>query len=131
MAAPQFLLQTGAASPALVGGQPVQTQFAGVQRAAGAFAGLFAEPVPTRDASGAIVSFAWYGPGGGGAEAEPLTSLPQPRRAAAEALLREALATLAPRAKGTGGDAELLAAALTLPDASTLLVLDGRPVLAG
>ncbi len=131
MAAPQFLLQTGAASPALVGGQPVQTRFADVQRAAGAFAGLFAEPVPTRDASGAIVSFAWYGPGGGGAEPEPLTALPQPRRAAAEALLREALATLAARAKGAGGDAALLAAALTLPDAGTILVLDGRPVLAG
>ncbi|WP_431282626.1 S1C family serine protease [Humitalea sp. 24SJ18S-53] len=131
MAAPQFLLQTGAEAPALAGGQPVQARFAEVQRAAGAFAGLFAEPVPTRDASGSIVSFAWYGPTANGAEPEALTSLPQPRRAAAEAQLREALAALAPRAKGAGPDAALLAAALTLPDAGGILVLDGRPVLAG
>jgi len=130
MAAPQFLLQTpvGASGPILVGGQPAQSRFADLQRIAGVHAGIFAEPVPTRDAGGAIVSIAWYGTG---SEAEPLTSLPQPRRAAAEAALREAMAALAPRAQGAGEDAALLAAALTVPDAGAILVLDSRPVLAG
>ncbi len=131
MVSPQFLMQTGADDPALVGGEPVQMRFADVQRAAGAYQSLFAEPVPTRDASGTIISFAWYGATANGAEPESLTALPQPRRAAAEALLREALADLVPRAKDTGPDATLLAAALTLPAASSILVLDGRPVLAG
>lgn len=135
MAAPHFLLQTpvGSVVPVEVGGQPIQAQYAALQRAAGAQAGLFAEPVPTRDAAGAIISFAWYAPGGqgGGAEAQPLASLGQPQRASAESQLRAALAELAPRAQGAGGDAALIAAALSLPDAGAVLVVDGRPVLAG
>ena len=130
MAAPHFLLQTpvGSVVPVEVGGQPIQAQYAALQRAAGAQAGLFAEPVPTRDATGAIISFAWYAPG---AEAQPLSSLGQPQRASAESQLRAALADLAPRAQGVGGDAALIAAALSLPDARAVLVVDGRPVLAG
>lgn len=130
MAAPHFLLQTpvGSVVPVELGGQPVQARFADLQRAAGAQAGLFAEPVATRDASGAILSFAWYAPG---AEAQPLSSLGQPQRAAAESQLRAALAELAPRAQGTGGDAALIAAALALPNSSAVLMVDGRPVLAG
>jgi S1-C subfamily serine protease len=130
MAAPHFLLQTpvGAVVPVQVGGQPVQARYAELQRVAGAEAGLFAEPVPTRDGTGAILSFAWYAQG---IEAQPLTTLPQPQRAAAEAALRASLAALAPRAQGSGPEAELLAAALALPDAGAILVLDGRPMLAG
>ena len=130
MAAPHFLLQTpvGAVVPVMVGGQPVQGRYADLQRVAGGEAGLFAEPVPTRDGTGTILSFAWYAQG---IEAQPLGTLPQPQRAAAEAALRATLAALAPRAQGSGPEAELLAAALALPDAGAILVLDGRPVLAG
>ncbi|WP_203076635.1 trypsin-like peptidase domain-containing protein [Falsiroseomonas ponticola] len=130
MAAPHFLLQTpvGSVVPVELGGQAVQARFADLQRAAGAQAGLFAEPVATRDATGAILSFAWYAPG---TEAQPLSSLGQPQRAAAESQLRAALADLAPRAQGSGGDAALIAAALALPNSSAVLVVDGRPVLAG
>ena len=130
MAAPHFLLQTpvGAVVPVELGGTPVQSRFADLQRAAGPHATLFAEPVPTRDGAGAIQSFAWYAQG---AEAQPLTGLVQPQRAAAEAQLRAALSALAPLARGSGPDAALVAAALALPDAGAILVIDGRPVLAG
>jgi hypothetical protein len=130
MAAPHFLLQTpvGAVVPVELGGAPVQARFAELQRAAGPQAALFAEPVPTRDAGGAIQSFAWYAEG---SEAQPLAGLAQPQRAAAEAELRAALAALLPLAQGDGPDAALVAAALALPDAGALLVIDGRPVLAG
>jgi S1-C subfamily serine protease len=130
MAAPHFLLQTpiGAVVPVEIGGTPVQARFADLQRIAGPAAALFAEPVATRDSDGTIRSFAWYAPG---AEAQPLASLVQPGRAAAEAELRAMLAPLAALAQGSGAEAEVVAAALALPDAGSILVLDGRPVLAG
>lgn len=130
MAAPHFLLQTpvGAVVPVEFGATPVQARFADLQRIAGPAAALFAEPVATRDADGRVQSFAWYAPG---AEAQPLSSLVQPGRAAAEAELRAMLAPLVALAQGSGPDAALVTAALALPDASSILVLDGRPVLAG
>lgn len=130
MAAPHFLLQTpvGAVVPVEIGGVPVQTRFAELQRIAGASAPLFAEPVATRDGDGSIRSFAWYAPG---AEAQPLASLVQPGRAAAEAELRAMLAPLVAISQGNSTEAALVAAALALPDAGSILVLDGRPVLAG
>ncbi len=130
MAAPHFLLQTavGAVVPVEVGGQPVQARFADLQRAAGPHATLFAEPVPTRDADGAIRSIAWYA---AGSESQPLSTVTQPQRAAAEAQLRAALAALAPLTQGNAPDAALIAAALSLADAASILVIDGRPVLAG
>jgi S1-C subfamily serine protease len=130
MAAPHFLLQTpvGAVVPVEVGGAPVQSRFADLQRIAGPAATLFAEPVATRDSDGSVRSFAWYAPG---AEAQPLSSLVQPGRAAAEAELRAMLAPLVALSQGGGPDAALVAAALALPDAGSILVLDGRPVLAG
>ncbi|MGG5818616.1 S1 family peptidase [Falsiroseomonas sp. HW251] len=130
MAAPHFLLQTpvGAVVPVEIGGVPVQTRFAELQRIAGPSAALFAEPVATRDGDGSIRSFAWYAPG---AEAQPLASLAQPGRAAAEAELRAMLAPLVAISQGNSAEAALVAAALSLPDAGSILVLDGRPVLAG
>ena len=130
MAAPHFLLQTpiGAVVPVESGGMPVQARYADLQRIAGASASLFAEPVATRETDGTIRSFAWYAPG---TEAQPLAGLVQPQRAAAEAALRAALAPLLPIAQGSGPEAELVAAALSLPDSGSILVIDGRPVLAG
>lgn len=130
MAAPRFLLQTPLSGdmPILLDGAPVQARYAELQRVAGPHAALFAEPVPTRDADGNIVSFAWYAQG---VEARPLAEVHATQRGGPEGMLRSALAALMPRVLGDGPDAVLLGAALTLRDMRSIIVVDGRPVLAG
>jgi S1-C subfamily serine protease len=90
--------------------------------ARGAPAALFAEPIT---GAGAI---SWYGEAAG--EPQPLPTLSSARRAEAEAALTRQLQALEPLLD----DAEigpLLRRALVLPNADSILVLDGQIILTG
>lgn len=127
MAAPRLLLKTDLAGlqPLLLRGQPVQAlhqRLTDQLTARGAPAALFAEPIT---GAGAI---SWYGEAAG--EPQPLPTLSSARRAEAEAALTRQLQALEPLLD----DAEigpLLRRALVLPNADSILVLDGQIILTG
>ena len=127
MAAPRLLLKTDLAGlqPLLLRGQPVQAlhqRLTDQLTARGAPAALFAEPIT---GAGAI---SWYGEAAG--EPQPLPTLSSARRAEAEAALTRQLQPLEPLLD----DAEigpLLRRALVLPNADSILVLDGQIILTG
>ena len=127
MAAPRLLLKTDLAGlqPLILRGQPVQALYQRLTdqlAAKGAPAALFAEPI---SGAGAI---SWYGEAAG--EPQPLPSLSSARRAEAEAALTRQMQALEPLLD----DAEigpLLRRALVLPNADSILVLDGQIILTG
>lgn len=127
MAAPRLLLKTDLAGlqPLLLRGQPVQAlhqRLTDQLTARGAPAALFAEPIT---GAGAI---SWYGEAAG--EPQPLPTLSSARRAEAEAALTRQLQALEPLLD----DPEigpLLRRALVLPNADSILVLDGQIILTG
>ncbi|MCA3310260.1 MAG: trypsin-like peptidase domain-containing protein [Roseomonas sp.] len=127
MAAPRLLLKTDLAGlqPLLLRGQTVHAlhqRLTDQLTARGAPAALFAEPIT---GAGAI---SWYGEAAG--EPQPLPSLSSARRAEAEAALTRQLQALEPLLD----DAEigpLLRRALVLPNADSILVLDGQIILTG
>ncbi|MCA3395204.1 MAG: hypothetical protein INF85_06105, partial [Roseomonas sp.] len=127
MAAPRLLLKTDLAGlqPLLLRGQPVQAlhqRLTDQLTARGSPAALFAEPIT---GAGAI---SWYGEAAG--EPQPLPTLSSARRAEAEATLTRQLQALEPLLD----DAEigpLLRRALVLPNADSILVLDGQIILTG
>jgi len=127
MAAPRLLLKTDLAGlqPLLLRGQPVHAlhqRLTDQLNARGAPAALFAEPIT---GAGAI---SWYGEAAG--EPQPLPTLSSARRAEAEAALTRQLQALEPLLD----DAEigpLLRRALVLPNADSILVLDGQIILTG
>jgi S1-C subfamily serine protease len=127
MAAPRLLLKTDLAGlqPLLLRGQTVHAlhqRLTDQLTARGAPAALFAEPIT---GAGAI---SWYGEAAG--EPQPLPSLSSARRAEAEAALSRQLQALEPLLD----DAEigpLLRRALVLPNADSILVLDGQIILTG
>jgi len=127
MAAPRLLLKTDLAGlqPLLLRGQPVHAlhqRLTDQLTARGAPAALFAEPIT---GAGAI---SWYGEAAG--EPQPLPTLSSARRAEAEAALTRQLQALEPLLD----DAEigpLLRRALVLPNADSILVLDGQIILTG
>jgi len=127
MAAPRLLLKTDLAGlqPLLLRGQTVHAlhqRLTDQLNARGAPAALFAEPIT---GAGAI---SWYGEAAG--EPQPLPTLSSARRAEAEAALTRQLQALEPLLD----DAEigpLLRRALVLPNADSILVLDGQIILTG
>jgi S1-C subfamily serine protease len=127
MAAPRLLLKTDLAGlqPLLLRGQTVHAlhqRLTDQLTARGAPAALFAEPIT---GAGAI---SWYGEAAG--EPQPLPTLSSARRAEAEAALTRQLQALEPLLD----DAEigpLLRRALVLPNADSILVLDGQIILTG
>ena len=127
MAAPRLLLKTDLAGlqPLLLRGQTVHAlhqRLTDQLTARGAPAALFAEPIT---GAGAI---SWYGEAAG--EPQPLPTLSSARRAEAEAALARQLQALEPLLD----DAEigpLLRRALVLPNADSILVLDGQIILTG
>ena len=127
MAAPRLLLKTDLAGlqPLLLRGQTVHAlhqRLTDQLTARGAPAALFAEPIT---GAGAI---SWYGEAAG--EPQPLPTLSSARRAEAEAALTRQLQALEPLLD----DAEigpLLRRALVLPNADSILVLDGQVILTG
>jgi len=127
MAAPRLLLKTDLAGlqPLLLRGQPVHAlhqRLTDQLTARGAPAALFAEPIT---GAGAI---SWYGEAAG--EPQPLPTLSSARRAEAEAALTRQLQALEPLLD----DPEigpLLRRALVLPNADSILVLDGQIILTG
>ena len=127
MAAPRLLLKTDLAGlqPLLLRGQTVHAlhqRLTDQLTARGAPAALFAEPIA---GAGAI---SWYGEAAG--EPQPLPTLSSARRAEAEAALTRQLQALEPLLD----DAEigpLLRRALVLPNADSILVLDGQIILTG
>ncbi|MGI9128227.1 MAG: S1 family peptidase [Roseomonas sp.] len=127
MAAPRLLLKTDLAGlqPLLLRGQIVHAlhqRLTDQLTARGAPAALFAEPIT---GAGAI---SWYGEAAG--EPQPLPTLSSARRAEAEAALTRQLQALEPLLD----DAEigpLLRRALVLPNADSILVLDGQIILTG
>ena len=127
MAAPRLLLKTDLAGlqPLLLRGQTVHAlhqRLTDQLSARGAPAALFAEPIT---GAGAI---SWYGEAAG--EPQPLPTLSSARRAEAEAALTRQLQALEPLLD----DAEigpLLRRALVLPNADSILVLDGQIILTG
>jgi S1-C subfamily serine protease len=127
MAAPRLLLKTDLAGlqPLLLRGQTVHAlhqRLTDQLAARGAPAALFAEPIT---GAGAI---SWYGEAAG--EPQPLPTLSSARRAEAEAALTRQLQALEPLLD----DAEigpLLRRALVLPNADSILVLDGQIILTG
>jgi S1-C subfamily serine protease len=127
MAAPRLLLKTDLAGlqPLLLRGQTVHAlhqRLTDQLAARGAPAALFAEPIT---GAGAI---SWYGEAAG--EPQPLPTLSSARRSEAEAALTRQLQALEPLLD----DAEigpLLRRALVLPNADSILVLDGQIILTG
>ena len=127
MAAPRLLLKTDLAGlqPLLLRGQTVHAlhqRLTDQLNARGAPAALFAEPIT---GAGAI---SWYGEAAG--EPQPLPTLSSARRAEAEAALTRQLQALEPLLD----DPEigpLLRRALVLPNADSILVLDGQIILTG
>jgi S1-C subfamily serine protease len=127
MAAPRLLLKTDLAGlqPLLLRGQTVHAlhqRLTDQLNARGAPAALFAEPI---SGAGAI---SWYGEAAG--EPQPLPTLSSARRAEAEAALARQLQALEPLLD----DPEigpLLRRALVLPNADSILVLDGQIILTG
>jgi S1-C subfamily serine protease len=127
MAAPRLLLKTDLAGlqPLLLRGQTVHAlhqRLTDQLTARGAPAALFAEPIT---GAGAI---SWYGEAAG--EPQPLPTLSSARRAEAEAALTRQLQALEPLLD----DPEigpLLRRALVLPNADSILVLDGQIILTG
>jgi S1-C subfamily serine protease len=127
MAAPRLLLKTDLAGlqPLLLRGQTVHAlhqRLTDQLAARGAPAALFAEPIT---GAGAI---SWYGEAAG--EPQPLPTLSSARRAEAEAALTRQLQALEPLLD----DPEigpLLRRALVLPNADSILVLDGQIILTG
>jgi len=127
MAAPRLLLKTDLAGlqPLLLRGQTVHAlhqRLTDQLTARGAPAALFAEPIT---GAGAI---SWYGEAAG--EPQPLPTLSSARRAEAEAALARQLQALEPLLD----DPEigpLLRRALVLPNADSILVLDGQIILTG
>ena len=127
MAAPRLLLKTDLAGlqPLLLRGQTVHAlhqRLTDQLTARGAPAALFAEPIT---GAGAI---SWYGEAAG--EPQPLPTLSSARRAEAEAALTRQLQPLEPLLD----DAEigpLLRRALVLPNADSIVVLDGQIILTG
>jgi S1-C subfamily serine protease len=127
MAAPRLLLKTDLAGlqPLLLRGQTVHAlhqRLTDQLSARGAPAALFAEPIT---GAGAI---SWYGEAAG--EPQPLPTLSSARRAEAEAALTRQLQALEPLLD----DPEigpLLRRALVLPNADSILVLDGQIILTG
>jgi S1-C subfamily serine protease len=125
MAAPRLLLKTDLAGlqPLLLRGQTVHAlhqRLTDQLSARGAPAALFAEPIT---GAGAI---SWYGEAAG--EPQPLPTLSSARRAEAEAALTRQLQALEPLLD----DPEigpLLRRALVLPNADSILVLDGQIIL--
>ena len=127
MAAPRLLLKTDLAGlqPLLLRGQTVHAlhqRLTDQLTARGAPAALFAEPIT---GAGAI---SWYGEAAG--EPQPLPTLSSARRAEAEAALTRQLQALEPLLD----DPEIgpmLRRALVLPNADSILVLDGQIILTG
>jgi S1-C subfamily serine protease len=127
MAAPRLLLKTDLAGlqPLLLRGQTVHAlhqRLTDQLTARGAPAALFAEPIT---GAGAI---SWYGEAAG--EPQLLPTLSSARRAEAEAALTRQLQALEPLLD----DPEigpLLRRALVLPNADSILVLDGQIILTG
>jgi S1-C subfamily serine protease len=127
MAAPRLLLKTDLAGlqPLLLRGQTVHAlhqRLTDQLNARGAPAALFAEPIT---GAGAI---SWYGEAAG--EPQPLPTLSSARRAEAEAALTRQLQALEPLLD----DPEIgpmLRRALVLPNADSILVLDGQIILTG
>jgi S1-C subfamily serine protease len=125
MAAPRLLLKTDldGLQPLLLRGQTVHAlhqRLTDQLSARGAPAALFAEPIT---GAGAI---SWYGEAAG--EPQPLPTLSSARRAEAEAALTRQLQALEPLLD----DPEigpLLRRALVLPNADSILVLDGQIIL--
>ncbi|MCA3366977.1 MAG: trypsin-like peptidase domain-containing protein [Roseomonas sp.] len=127
MAAPRLLLKTDLAGlqPLLLRGQTVHAlhqRLTDQLTARGAPAALFAEPIT---GAGAI---SWYGEAAG--EPQPLPTLSSARRAEAEAALTRQLQALEPLLDD-GEIGPLLRRALVLPNADSILVLDGQIILTG
>jgi hypothetical protein len=133
MAAPRLLAKTDLAAflPVAEGGRPVIEQharLASLLAARGLAPGLFAEPVITRGADGALASVSWYGEAD--ADPVPLPSLSPARRAEVERALTAAIGALLPALDDADAGA-LLRRALLVADPESILAVDGGVVLAG